>query len=56
MTGLTRQQAAEALGALFGTQFRYLGGTYKAYSVEDRQGRTWKAMRPFMYSMRIPKG
>lgn len=42
MTGLTRRQAAEALGALFGTQFRYLGGTYKAYEVPDREDKIWK--------------
>ena len=42
MTGLTRRQAAEALGALFGTQFRYLGGTYKAYEVPDREEKVWK--------------
>ncbi len=42
MTGLTRRQAAEALGALFGTQFRYLGGTYKAYEVPDREEKIWK--------------
>lgn len=42
MTGLTRRQAAEALGALFGTQFRYLGGTYKVYEVPDREDKIWK--------------
>lgn len=42
MTGLTRRQAAEALGALFGTQFRYLGGTYKAYEIPDREDKVWK--------------
>ena len=42
MTGVTRRQAAEALGALFGTQFRYLGGTYKAYEVPDREDKVWK--------------
>ena len=42
MTGLTRRQAAEALGALFGTQFRYLGGTCKAYEVPDREDKVWK--------------
>ena len=42
MTGLTRRQAAEALGGLFGTQFRYLGGTYKAYEVPDREDKVWK--------------
>ena len=32
MTGITRRQAAEALGALFGTQFRYLVcGNYTAF-------------------------
>lgn len=42
MTGITRRQAAEALGGLFGTQFRYLGGTYKAYEVPDREDKVWK--------------
>lgn len=42
MTGITRRQAAEALGALFGTQFRYLGGTYKVYEVPDREDKIWK--------------
>ena len=42
MTGLTRRQAAEALGGLFGTQFRYLGGTYKTYEVPDREDKVWK--------------
>ena len=42
MTGLTRRQAAEALGALFGTQCRYLGGTYKTYEVPDREDKVWK--------------
>lgn len=42
MTGITRRQAAEALGALFGTQFRYLGGTYKAYEVPDWEDKIWK--------------
>ena len=42
MTGLTRRQAAEALGTLFGTQFRYLGGTYKTYEVPDREDKIWK--------------
>ena len=42
MTGITRQQAAEALSALFGTQLRYLGGAYKAYEVPDRENKVWK--------------
>lgn len=42
MTGITRRQAAEALGALFGTQFQYLGGTYKVYEVPDREDKIWK--------------
>ena len=56
LTGITRAKAADVIAKYFGTTKTYDGGTYKAYSVEDRQGRTWKAMRPFMYSMRIPKG
>ena len=41
MTGITRREAAEALAALFGTEPRHNGGTYDAYEVDDRQGKTW---------------
>ena len=42
MTGITRQQAAEALARLFGTSLHYLGGTYDAYEIMDREGKTWR--------------
>ncbi len=41
MTGLTRQQAAQALAALFGTSYSHYGG-YDAYHVPDRDGKEWK--------------
>ena len=42
MTGLTRNQAARAAGQFFGTTAMHVGGTYDAYTVVDRQRRTWK--------------
>lgn len=45
MTGLTREQAAQALAEYFGTDYDYFGGAYEAYHVNDQQGRTWKLMR-----------
>lgn len=42
MTGITRKQAAEALAGLFGTSLHYCGGTYGAYEILDREGKTWK--------------
>lgn len=45
MTGLTRRDAAEALGTLFGTSYHYEGGGYLTYAVIDPNGKTWKLMR-----------
>lgn len=42
MTGLSRRQAAEALGVLFGTRPRHIGGGYDTWEVDDQQGKTWK--------------
>ncbi len=42
MTGLTRQQAAQAVGKLFGTEFSHYGGYYDRYSVKDAKGRKWE--------------
>lgn len=42
MTGLTRQQAAQAVGKLFGTEFSHYGGYYDRYSVKDVKGRKWE--------------
>lgn len=44
MTGLAREAAANVIANYFGTSARYDGGGYKAYSVKDGQGRTWKVM------------
>lgn len=44
MTGLTRQQAAEALARLWGVNTRYAGGGYDAYEVTDPEGKVWKLM------------
>ena len=40
-TGITRKQAAQALGAYFGTGPQFLGGTYDKWVVQDREGKTW---------------
>ena len=44
MTGITREQAAKALGNLWNTTPRYGGGTYSAGEVSDTEGKTWKLM------------
>ena len=44
MTGITRQQAAKALAAYFGTESRHTGGVYDAWTVEDPEGKAWKLM------------
>lgn len=44
MTGITREQAAKALGNLWNTTPRYGGGTYSAWEVSDTEGKTWKLM------------
>lgn len=41
MTGITREQAAKALGNLWNTTPRYGGGTYSAWEVSDTEGKTW---------------
>ena len=43
MTGVTREEAAEAIAEYFGTESFYIGTYYKTYGAKDRQGRTWKA-------------
>ena len=45
MTGITRNKAAKVIAAYFGTSARYAGTNYKTFEADDRQGRTWKAMR-----------
>ena len=44
MTGITREQAAKALGNLWNTTPRYGGGTYSAWEVSDTEGKTWTLM------------
>jgi len=41
MTGLTRCQAAKAVGKLFETEPEHTGGSYDKYSVRDSKGRKW---------------
>lgn len=41
MTGITREEAAKALAALFGTQAKYTGGTYGKWTVNDPEGKIW---------------
>ncbi|MCI8526409.1 MAG: hypothetical protein HFF17_10945 [Oscillospiraceae bacterium] len=44
LTGITRQQAAEALAEYFGTRARHTGGGYDTWSVRDPDGKDWKLM------------
>lgn len=45
MTGITRAQAANLMGAFFGTgRGTHKGGAYDTYTASDAKGRTWKAM------------
>ena len=44
MTGITREQAAQALANYFGTTPRYKGGTYDAWVVRDTENKEWKLM------------
>ena len=44
MTGITRYRAAQVLADYFGTEVRYDGTCYDAYSAPDEQGRRWKVM------------
>ena len=43
-TGITRKEAAQALGAYFGTGPQFQGGTYDKWTVQDREGKTWSLM------------
>lgn len=42
MTGLTRQQAAQAIAELFGTTAVHIGGHYDPWEVTDRDGKKWR--------------
>ena len=44
MTGITRQEAAQALADYFGTRPRHTGGGYDTWTVTDPEGKTWKLM------------
>lgn len=45
MTGITREQAAQALADYFGTTPYYRGGNYDAWVVPDIENKEWKLMR-----------
>lgn len=42
MTGLTREQAAKAVGTMFGSIPYYIGTYYETWGVKDPQGKEWK--------------
>ena len=44
MTGITREQAAQALAEYFGTSPQYLGTYYDTWGVTDSEGKVWKLM------------
>lgn len=44
MTGITREEAAQALAEYFGTDSIYYGGVYDAWTVTDPEGKEWKLM------------
>ena len=44
MTGITREEAAQALAEYFGTWSNYYGGAYDAWTVTDPEGKEWKVM------------
>ena len=44
MTGITREQAAQALAEYFGTTPNYYGGVYDSWTVRDNEGKEWKLM------------
>ena len=44
MTGITREQAAQALAEYFGTSPQYLGTYYDTWGVTDSEGNVWKLM------------
>ena len=45
MTGASRENVAKAVAEYFGTTEKYIGGVYRAYEVEDNEGRIWKIAR-----------
>ena len=44
MTGITREQAAQALADHFGTRPVFKGGVYDTWTVRDSRGEKWKLM------------
>ena len=44
MTGITREQAAQALAEYFGATPHHYGRTYDAWTVKDPEGKEWKLM------------
>ena len=44
MTGITREQAAQALAAYFGTSPHYIGTYYDTWGATDPEGKVWKLM------------
>lgn len=42
MTGITREEAAKAVGELFQTQPYYIGTYYETWGVRDAEGKEWK--------------
>ena len=44
LTGITREQAARAIGEYLGFDPVYTGGAYDAWTVQDPEGKLWKLM------------
>ena len=44
LTGITREQAARAIGDYLGASPVYTGGAYDAWTVQDPEGKLWKLM------------
>lgn len=44
LTGITRETAAKVIADYFGTEFRFVGGGYRAYEAKDSKERTWKVL------------
>lgn len=43
-TGITREDAAQALAGYFGTSARHMGGSYDKWVVKDTEGKDWALM------------
>lgn len=42
LTGITREQAAQAVAEMFGTRAYYIGSYYQTWGVKDNEGKEWK--------------